>query len=300
MSETTGTAPFSPRRRSDSVSTLNGSRSSATDRKTSSERSRRALGADLCLVSGGLGPTHDDRTVEMVARVARRSLARGRRPRAADRAGLAHVRRAHGEAVHGVRHRRHQAGDASRKARSPSGSRELPRASCSTPTGRPWSWCCPALRASFRRLWPRALETSPVQRVLERAPERGRAVLRFYGTPESAVARALAEAGGDGDGVEATICARDFEIHVDLVFDPDAGRAGGGTGSRASRRARGLSVQRGRALGGRDRPRALPCPRSHARGCRVLHRRPRGGAPDGRRRARATSSGGASWRTRTT
>ena len=30
--------------------------------------------ADLCLVSGGLGPTHDDRTVELVARVAGRSL----------------------------------------------------------------------------------------------------------------------------------------------------------------------------------------------------------------------------------
>jgi nicotinamide-nucleotide amidase len=51
-------------------------------------------------------------------------------------------------------------------------------------------------------------------------------VLRLYGVSESAVARALAEAGGDGDGVEATICARDFEIHVDLVADPGArGRA---------------------------------------------------------------------------
>jgi len=74
----------------------------------------------------------------------------------------------------------------------------------------------------LRRLWPRALETMPVRRVLERAPERGRAVLRFFGTPESAVAQALAAAGGDGDGVEATICAREFEIHVDLVFDPEA------------------------------------------------------------------------------
>jgi nicotinamide-nucleotide amidase len=44
-------------------------------------------------------------------------------------------------------------------------------------------------------------------------------VLRFYGASESAVARALAEAGGDGDGVEATVCARDFEIHVDLLVD---------------------------------------------------------------------------------
>ena len=28
------------------------------------------LQADLCVVSGGLGPTHDDRTVELVARAA--------------------------------------------------------------------------------------------------------------------------------------------------------------------------------------------------------------------------------------
>jgi nicotinamide-nucleotide amidase len=36
------------------------------------------------------------------------------------------------------------------------------------------------------------------------------------------VAKALADAGGDGDGVEATICARDFEIHVDLIVEPGA------------------------------------------------------------------------------
>jgi nicotinamide-nucleotide amidase len=47
-------------------------------------------------------------------------------------------------------------------------------------------------------------------------------VLRFFGASESAVAKALADAGGDGDGVEATICARDFEIHVDLVVEPGA------------------------------------------------------------------------------
>jgi nicotinamide-nucleotide amidase len=41
---------------------------------------------------------------------------------------------------------------------------------------------------------------------------------------ESAVARALADAGGEGDGVEVTICARDFEIHVDLVVQPGAER----------------------------------------------------------------------------
>jgi nicotinamide-nucleotide amidase len=44
----------------------------------------------------------------------------------------------------------------------------------------------------------------------------------LFGVSESAVARALAEAGGDGDGVEVTICARDFEIHVDFVVQPGA------------------------------------------------------------------------------
>ena len=49
-------------------------------------------------------------------------------------------------------------------------------------------------------------------------------MLRFFGVSESAVARALAEAGGDGDGVDATICARDLEIHVDLLVDEQGER----------------------------------------------------------------------------
>src|SRR5262249_42362522 len=74
----------------------------------------------------------------------------------------------------------------------------------------------------LQRLWPRALETDAVQRVLARAPRREHRVLRFFGTPESAVAEALAAAGGEGSGVDVTICARDFEIHVDLFVEPGA------------------------------------------------------------------------------
>ena len=80
----------------------------------------------------------------------------------------------------------------------------------------------PGPPGELRRLWPRALETESLRRVLARTSPPGRRVLRFYGASESAVARALAEAGGDGDGVEATICARDFEIHVDLIVEPGA------------------------------------------------------------------------------
>ena len=67
-----------------------------------------------------------------------------------------------------------------------------------------------------------ALETDAFRALLARTQPPGRRVLRFFGVSESAVARALADAGGDGGGVEATICARDFEIHVDLVVDPGA------------------------------------------------------------------------------
>src|SRR5205823_4870711 len=74
----------------------------------------------------------------------------------------------------------------------------------------------------LQQLWPRALETEQVQTLLGRARRPSRRVLRFYGASESAVAQALDAAGGDGGGVEATICARDFEIHVDLVVDPGA------------------------------------------------------------------------------
>jgi nicotinamide-nucleotide amidase len=80
----------------------------------------------------------------------------------------------------------------------------------------------PGPPSELRRLWPKALGTEPLRRLLARATPPGRRTLRFFGASESAVARALAEAGGDGDGVEATICARDFEIHVDLVVDPGA------------------------------------------------------------------------------
>jgi nicotinamide-nucleotide amidase len=52
--------------------------------------------------------------------------------------------------------------------------------------------------------------------VLERAEAPRRIVLRTFGVGESTVARALADAGGLPDGVEATICAHDTEIWVEL------------------------------------------------------------------------------------
>ena len=68
---------------------------------------------------------------------------------------------------------------------------------------------------SGRRRW----RQPPVKAVFDRAEAPARRVLRFYGVSESAVARALAEAGGEGEGVEATICAHDGEIEMLLLGD---------------------------------------------------------------------------------
>jgi nicotinamide-nucleotide amidase len=181
---------------------------------------RQGFAADLCLVSGGLGPTHDDRTIELVARVAGRALAldealereiEGVSRMIADRLG-----RPYGDFSTGVR----------KQATLPEGALSLGLAGTAPGVVLEANGCVvvvlPGPPRELRRLWPRALGTEPVRRVLDRAPSRERIVLRFFGTPESAVAEALADAGGDGDGVEVTICAREFEIHVDLVVEPGA------------------------------------------------------------------------------
>jgi PncC family amidohydrolase len=74
----------------------------------------------------------------------------------------------------------------------------------------------------LQELWPRVLDTEPLRRVLVKAHAPERRVLRFYGVSESAVAQALAAAGGDGNGVDVTICARETEMHVDLFVSPGA------------------------------------------------------------------------------
>ena len=52
-----------------------------------------------------------------------------------------------------------------------------------------------------------------------RCPDGRASCLRTYGVSESAVAQALAGAGGEPEGVQATICAHDGEIWVEL-FGP--------------------------------------------------------------------------------
>ena len=204
---------------------------------------RRAFASDLVLVSGGLGPTHDDRTVELVARVAGRELVLDEAleqeigavsQRIAERLG-----RRYADFTPGV----------TKQATRPEGALSLGLAGTAPglvlDLGETVVVVLPGPPRELQRLWPRALEMEPVRRVLARAPEREHRILRFFGTPESAVAEALSRAGGEGDGLDVTICAREFEIHVDLYAEPFAA-------DRSRDVANGLREELGRYLFSED------------------------------------------------
>ena len=182
---------------------------------------RDALDADAILVSGGLGPTHDDRTVEMVARALGLALVVDAeleaQIEAVSRAAAERMRRDYAQFAPGV----------TKQATRPETAISLGLAGTAPGLLIPRDGgrvvvVLPGPPGELRRLWPNALQTEAFRELLARTRPPGRRVFRLFGVSESAVARALAEAGGDGDGVETTICARDFEIHVDFVVEPGA------------------------------------------------------------------------------
>jgi nicotinamide-nucleotide amidase len=183
------------------------------------------LTRELMIVSGGLGPTHDDRTVELLARASGRPLGLdaelSQRIEERSRAVAERMRRPYTGFADGVR----------KQATIPEGAIVAGLAGTAPALVLQLDHCIavtlPGPPTELQALWPAVIETEPMQRLLERVRPPDRRVLRLYGVGESTVARALEAAGGEPDGVEVTICARDFEIHIDLFVDPGAeARAG--------------------------------------------------------------------------
>jgi nicotinamide-nucleotide amidase len=176
---------------------------------------REGLEADVCVLSGGLGPTHDDRTVEVLARAAGRELRvdadLAREIEAVSRAVAERLGRPYADFAAGVR----------KQASLPAGAVSLGLAGTAPAVllerGESLAVALPGPPNELRRLWPRVLDSDALRRLLERVDRPRHRILRFFGPSESAVARALEEEGGEGGGLEVTVCAHDLEIRVDLL-----------------------------------------------------------------------------------
>jgi nicotinamide-nucleotide amidase len=178
------------------------------------------LEADLCVISGGLGPTHDDRTVELLAKAARRTLiVDPQLERAIDEVGR-HYARNVGASYHGFDE------GVRKQASIPEGAQVLGLAGTAPGIALEHERCVavalPGPPPELRGLWSRALDNELVQALLKRVPPFERRTLRYYGLSESTLAAAFRDAGGDGGGVTATICARDRELVAELFVEPGA------------------------------------------------------------------------------
>ena len=177
-----------------------------------------ALQADVCVISGGLGPTHDDRTVELLARVTGRALlVDGELEVEIDgvaRAVAERLGRPHADLATGVR----------KQASLPEGAISLGLAGTAPALllehdGRV-AVALPGPPGELRRLWPNVLAAEPFRKLVAQAKPVEERVLRFFGVPEALVAETVEAAGGEREGLELTICARNFEIEVDLLVGP--------------------------------------------------------------------------------
>ena len=172
-------------------------------------------GHDLICVSGGLGPTHDDLTMEAVGRATGRPLA-------VDPEALGLVR-AHSRGVGGdpaILAALHE-----KQAALPGGSVMLPppgtAPGCIVRHGESVLVVLPGPPWELAAMWQGALGRSPLREVLARAPERDERVLRVHAVAESSLIAALD--GFDPDAwtrLTVGICARDGELEVTVRAAP--------------------------------------------------------------------------------
>jgi nicotinamide-nucleotide amidase len=190
------------------------------DRPADLEAALRFLadaGADLIVTSGGLGPTADDLTAEIVARYAGRELVLDDEMEQKIADILAEfARRMHFDAE-ALR-------DANRKqAMVPVGAATVDPAGTApglvVPVDDgPTVIVMPGPPRELQAMWPQALETGPGKAALARAEPFEESSIRMFGIPESELAQTLRGIGDEIDlsALEITTCLRRAELVVDI------------------------------------------------------------------------------------
>jgi competence/damage-inducible protein CinA-like protein len=183
-----------------------------------------AEGLDLIVTSGGLGPTADDLTAEVVGRFAGLEMVLDEEMEAK----IAEILRGFSrrfdfdqEAVLAANRK---------QATVPAGAIALDPVGTApglvVPAEGRVVVVLPGPPRELRPMWPRAVETAPVGEVLARTTSLHGYTLRMFGIPESELAKSLREIETDGvdlEAVEITTCLRGGEIEIDVRWRDDAG-----------------------------------------------------------------------------
>ena len=178
-----------------------------------------AEGMDLIVTSGGLGPTADDLTAEVVGRFSGREMVLDEEVEEKIAAILREFARRFDFDAEAVR-------EANRKqAIVPEGSLALDPVGTApglvVPAGEALVVVLPGPPRELQPMWPAALATEPLRELLARATPLHGYTLRMFGVPESEIAKSLRELESEGVAlpeVEITTCLRRGEIEIDVRY----------------------------------------------------------------------------------
>jgi nicotinamide-nucleotide amidase len=180
---------------------------------------------DLVVTSGGLGPTADDLTAEIVARFAGRELRLDEEMEKKIAAILERFARRLKFDPESLR-------EANRKqAMIPEGATAIDPAGTApglvVPAGEMVVIVLPGPPRELQAMWPQAIETRAVREVLARTEPFETMAIRKFGIPESELAASLREIEREVDlsALEVTTCLRRGELHVDVRYRAGAEEA---------------------------------------------------------------------------
>lgn len=184
----------------------------------------RSIGIDLIITTGGLGPTADDLTAEVVAAFAGREMELD--PEMEAKIATILARFAVGANLDLSTDALNEANR--KQAMIPVGAQALdpigtaPGLVVPGQTGDdPLVLVLPGPPRELRPMWEAAQREPMLRRVLDRATTLQKYRLRMFGTPESELAMSLREIEGEGlsfDGLEITTCLRKGEVEVDVRY----------------------------------------------------------------------------------